>query len=47
MSDTPPNEDSRCGKANISIIRASPVIWALVSFGFSILPRLMLSGIKV
>ena len=34
-------------KANIRIILASLVIWALVSFGFGILLRPMLSGIAV
>ncbi len=49
-------EDSRAGvsgdsnaywKANISIIRISLVIWALVSFGFGILLRPMLAGIEI
>ena len=47
MSDQPPKDDSGYWKANISIIRISLVIWALVSFGFGILLRPMLSGIKV
>lgn len=34
-------------KANIRIIQVSLVIWALVSFGFGILLRPMLSGIAV
>ncbi|WP_432450678.1 DUF4212 domain-containing protein [Aliiroseovarius marinus] len=34
-------------KANIRIIQISLVIWALVSFGFGILLRPMLSGIAV
>lgn len=34
-------------KANVRIIKISLVIWALVSFGFGILLRPMLSGIKV
>jgi putative solute:sodium symporter small subunit len=33
--------------ANLRIIRVSLVIWALVSFGFGILLRPMLSGIAV
>mgnify|MGYP003651425748 CR=1 FL=1 len=47
MSDQTPQDDSGYWKANISIIRISLVIWALVSFGFGILLRPMLSGIKV
>ena len=47
MSDQTPKDDSGYWKANISIIRISLVIWALVSFGFGILLRPMLSGIKV
>lgn len=34
-------------QANIRIIRISLIIWALVSFGFGILLRPMLAGIKV
>ncbi|WP_204114721.1 DUF4212 domain-containing protein [Shimia biformata] len=34
-------------KANVRIIQISLVIWALVSFGFGILLRPMLSGIAV
>ncbi|MFP7572095.1 DUF4212 domain-containing protein [Marivita sp. S2033] len=34
-------------KANVRIILISLVIWALVSFGFGILLRPMLSGISV
>ncbi|MEL7212639.1 MAG: DUF4212 domain-containing protein [Pseudomonadota bacterium] len=34
-------------KANVRLIRISLVIWALVSFGFGILLRPMLSGIPV
>ena len=33
--------------ANLRIIRISLIIWALVSFGFGILLRPMLSGISV
>ena len=44
MSD---QEDGAYWKANISIIRISLVIWAVVSFGFGILLRPMLSGISV
>jgi putative solute:sodium symporter small subunit len=47
MSEETPKDDSGYWKANISIIRVSLVIWALVSFGFGILLRPMLSGIKV
>ncbi|MSU91457.1 DUF4212 domain-containing protein [Rhodobacteraceae bacterium 2CG4] len=34
-------------KANLRLIQWSLVIWALVSFGFGILLRPLLSGIKV
>ena len=34
-------------RANITLIKWSLVIWALVSFGFGILLRPLLSGIKV
>ena len=34
-------------KANLRLIKWSLVIWALVSFGFGILLRPLLSGIKV
>ena len=34
-------------KANINIIRISLVIWFVVSFGFGILFRPMLSGIEI
>ncbi|MGG7566172.1 DUF4212 domain-containing protein [Rhodovulum sp. DZ06] len=40
-------DDNAYWKANISIIRVSLVIWAVVSFGFGILLRPMLSGISV
>ena len=40
-------DDGAYWKANISIIRVSLVIWAVVSFGFGILLRPMLSGIEV
>ena len=34
-------------RANIRLVRISLVIWALVSFGFGILLRPMLSGITI
>ncbi|NRP13541.1 hypothetical protein XMM379_001778 [Aliiroseovarius sp. xm-m-379] len=45
MSDNSSN--NAYWKANIRIIQISLVIWALVSFGFGILLRPMLSGIAV
>lgn len=39
--------DTDYWKANLRIIMISLVIWALVSFGFGILLRPMLSGISV
>lgn len=39
--------DNAYWSANVRIIRISLVIWALVSFGFGILLRPMLAGIKV
>ena len=45
MSDD--KEDGAYWKANITIIRISLVIWALVSFGFGILLRPVLAGITV
>ena len=39
--------DAGYWKANVRIILISLVIWALVSFGFGILLRPMLSGIQV
>ena len=45
MSDD--KEDGAYWKANITIIRISLVIWALVSFGFGILLRPLLAGIEV
>lgn len=39
--------DAGYWKANVRIIVISLVIWALVSFGFGILLRPMLSGISV
>ncbi|MFZ5965073.1 DUF4212 domain-containing protein [Thalassococcus sp. BH17M4-6] len=39
--------DKAYWKANVRIIIISLVIWALVSFGFGILLRPMLSGISV
>ena len=41
------NSNSAYWKANVRIIMISLVIWALVSFGFGILLRPMLSGIAV
>lgn len=41
------NADKGYWAANLRIIRVSLVIWALVSFGFGILLRPMLSGIAV
>ena len=45
MSDTSSNK--AYWQANVRIILISLVIWALVSFGFGILLRPMLSGIAV
>lgn len=45
MSDK--SDDNAYWRANIRLIRISLVIWALVSFGFGILLRPMISGIKV
>ena len=45
MSDD--SENNSYWTANIRIIRVCLVIWALVSFGFGILLRPMLSGIPV
>ena len=45
MSDA--NRDNEYWSANLRIIRISLVIWALVSFGFGILLRPLLSGIAV
>jgi len=39
--------DNAYWKANVRIILISLVIWALVSFGFGILLRPLISGIKV
>lgn len=44
MSD---NSSSDYWKANIRLIIISMIIWAIVSFGFGILLRPMLSGIAV
>lgn len=41
------SKDAAYWTANIRLIRISLVIWALVSFGFGILLRPMLSGIPV
>ncbi|WP_135505878.1 DUF4212 domain-containing protein [Roseovarius aestuariivivens] len=41
------SKDAAYWKANIRLIGISLVIWALVSFGFGILLRPMLSGIAV
>ncbi len=45
MSDN--TENNAYWKANVRLILWSLVIWALVSFGFGILLRPMLSGIAV
>ncbi|SLN54433.1 hypothetical protein PEL8287_02897 [Roseovarius litorisediminis] len=45
MSDN--SENNAYWKANVRLILWSLVIWALVSFGFGILLRPMLSGIAV
>ncbi|WP_083101181.1 DUF4212 domain-containing protein [Pseudophaeobacter leonis] len=53
MADDTPNAaqtteaDKGYWKANVRIILVSLVIWAVVSFGFGILLRPMLSGIAV
>ena len=48
MSDTKDKEAANAyWKTNVRIILWSLVIWALVSFGFGILLRPMLSGIAV
>lgn len=49
MSDqsTSASDDKGYWQANVRIILISLVIWALVSFGFGILLRPMLSGIPV
>ncbi|MEM8824307.1 MAG: DUF4212 domain-containing protein [Pseudomonadota bacterium] len=58
MAEQTTNADKRAGskaaedgagywKANIRIITVSLIIWALVSFGFGILLRPLLSGIEV
>lgn len=41
------SDDNAYWKANIGLVRICLVIWAVVSFGFGILLRPMLSGIKV
>ncbi|MCR9146962.1 MAG: DUF4212 domain-containing protein [Rhodobacteraceae bacterium] len=41
------SKDAAYWKANIRLIIISLIIWALVSFGFGILLRPMLSGIAV
>jgi putative solute:sodium symporter small subunit len=46
MSDHSDNAD-QYWKANLRLIYGSLVIWALVSYGFGILLRPMLSGIAV
>lgn len=45
MSENSPN--NAYWAANVRIIKVSLVIWAIVSFGFGILLRPMLSGIAV
>ncbi len=45
MADQP--SDNAYWAANLKVIKISLVIWALVSFGFGILLRPMLAGIKV
>ncbi|MEP1934551.1 MAG: DUF4212 domain-containing protein [Roseibium sp.] len=45
MSENPPN--NAYWSANVRLIVISLIIWALVSFGFGILLRPMLSGIAV
>lgn len=45
MSDE--NNDNAYWSANLRIIAMSLVVWALVSFGFGILLRPVLSGISV
>ena len=48
MSDTKDTEAAKAyWKTNVRIILWSLVIWALVSFGFGILLRPLLSGISV
>ncbi|MGR3815836.1 MAG: DUF4212 domain-containing protein [Cognatishimia activa] len=41
------NDNNAYWAANVRLIRISLIIWALVSFGFGILLRPMLSGITV
>ena len=41
------NDNNAYWAANVRLIRISLIIWALVSFGFGILLRPMLSGISV
>ncbi|MEM8554917.1 MAG: DUF4212 domain-containing protein [Pseudomonadota bacterium] len=41
------SSDQEYWEANLSIIKASLVIWAIVSFGFGILLRPLLAGIPV
>ncbi len=42
-----PTSDDAYWKANLSLIRNILIVWALVSFGFGILLRPLLSGIAV
>lgn len=42
-----PSSDDAYWKANLSLIRNILIIWALVSFGFGIVLRPLLSGIPV
>ena len=41
------NDNNAYWAANVRLIRISLIVWALVSFGFGILLRPMLSGISV
>ncbi|MGB0661850.1 MAG: DUF4212 domain-containing protein [Mangrovicoccus sp.] len=41
------NSDNEYWEANLNMIKISLVIWAIVSFGFGILLRPLLSGIAV
>ncbi|MEP2781735.1 MAG: DUF4212 domain-containing protein [Pseudoruegeria sp.] len=45
MAEQP--SDNAYWAANLKVIKISLVIWAIVSFGFGILLRPMLAGIKV
>ncbi len=41
------NSDNEYWEANLGLIKVSLIIWALVSFGFGILLRPLISGIRV